>query len=134
MEQTTKKTKKTKKAQCLGDEDAIKLPKPSTKLETYLYIWAKGEGKIPVPATREEMYLAYIASLNGGSGEVPKIPAPVSRREVFYHAIINKKAPDIKAISRYERFLQRIATGENTFIPKPQNLQEEYLKYISEKR
>ena len=130
MKQTVKKTKRK---QC-SDGNIIKIPKPSNKIETYLYIWAKGEGKIPEPTNREEMYLAYLASKNGGEGFEPTLLAPFSRKEVFYYAIAKGEIPEIKAISRHELFLQRIATGKNTLIPEPQNLQEYYLKYIAENK
>lgn len=125
-------TKKQKIMQCLADGDISKLPKPSSKLETYLYIWAKGSGKIPAPANREEIYLAYLASQNGGTGFNTNPPAPVSRKEIFYHAIANGITPSIKAISRYEMYLQGVATGGSTAMPNPNTVEEYYLKYLAE--
>ena len=81
-------TKKQLIMKCLADGDASKLPKPSTKLETYLYIVCKGSGKIPTPTTREEIYLAYWASQNGGTGySATTLPKPVTRKEVILNAL-----------------------------------------------
>ena len=125
-------TKKQKIMQCLASGDISKLPKPSSKLETYLYIWAKGSGKIPVPANREEIYLAHIAAQNGGTGFNNNPPAPMSRKEIFYHAIANGITPAIHAISRYEMYLQGIATGGTSYMPIPNTVEEYYLKYLAE--
>ena len=54
-------TKKQIIMKCLADGDTVNLPKPSSKLETYLYIWCKGSGNIPTPENKEEMYFAYLA-------------------------------------------------------------------------
>ena len=49
-------TKKQVIMKCLADGDTANLPEPSSKIETYLYIWCKGSGDIPTPANNEEIY------------------------------------------------------------------------------
>ena len=125
-------TKKQIIMKCLADGDTTKLPKPSSKLETYLYIWCKGSGKIPTPANKEEMYFAYLASQAGGTGFNGTLPKPVSRKETFLHALALGNTPSLKAHSRYELFLKGIATGGSSVMPNPQTVEEYYLKYLAE--
>ena len=125
-------TKKQIIMKCLADGDTVKLPKPSSKLETYLYIWCKGSGSIPTPANKEEMYFAYLASQAGGTGFNSALPKPVSRTEIFLHAIALGNTPTLKAHSRYELFLKGLATGGSSAMPKPQTVEEYYLKYLAE--
>ena len=125
-------TKKQVIMKCLADGDTVNLPKPSSKIETYLYIWCKGSGNIPTPANKEEMYFAYLASQAGGSGFNGTLPKPVSRKETFLHAIAEGTTPTLKAHSRYELFLKGIATGGSSVMPNPQTVEEYYLKYLAE--
>ena len=125
-------TKKQIIMKCLADGDTAKLPRPSSKLETYLYIWCKGSGNIPTPANREEMYFAYLASQAGGTGFNGTLPKPVSRKETFLHAIAEGATPTLKAHSRYELYLKGIATGGSSVMPIPQTVEEYYLKYLAE--
>lgn len=125
-------TKKQIIMKCLADGDTTKLPKPSSKIETYLYIWCKGSGNIPTPANKEEMYFAYLASQAGGSGFNGALPKPESRTEIFLHAVAEGTTPALKAHSRYELFLKGIATGGSSVMPIPQTIEEYYLKYLAE--
>ena len=125
-------TKKQIIMKCLADGDTAKLPKPSSKLETYLYIWCKGSGNIPTPANKEEMYFAYLASQAGGTGFNGTLPKPTSRIEIFLHALALGNTPSLKAQSRYELFLKGIATGGSSVMPIPQTTEEYYLKYLAE--
>lgn len=125
-------TKKQIIMKCLADGDTAKLPKPSSKIETYLYIWCKGSGNIPTPANKEEMYFAYLASQAGGSGFNGALPNPESRTEIFLHAVAEGTTPTLKAHSRYELFLKGIATGGSSVMPIPQTIEEYYLKYLAE--
>ena len=125
-------TKKQVIMKCLADGDTANLPEPSSKIETYLYIWCKGSGDIPTPANKEEMYFAYLASQAGGTGFNGTLPKPVSRKETFLHAIAEGTTPTLKAHSRYELFLKGIATGGSSVMPIPQTVEEYYLKYLSE--
>ena len=125
-------TKKQIIMKCLADGDTTKLPKPSSKLETYLYIWCKGSGSIPTPTNKEEMYFAYLASQAGGTGFNGALPKPESRKETFLHAIAEGTTPNLKAHSRYELFLKGIATGGSSVMPNPQTVEEYYLKYLAE--
>lgn len=125
-------TKKQIIIKCLADGDTAKLPKPSSKLETYLYIWCKGSGNIPTPANKEEMYFAYLASQAGGTGFNGTLPKPTSRTETFLHALALGNTPGLKAHSRYELFLKGIATGGSSVMPVPQTIEEYYLKYLAE--
>lgn len=125
-------TKKQIIIKCLADGDTANLPKPSSKIETYLYIWCKGSGNIPTPANKEEMYFAYLASQAGGSGFNGTLPKPESRTEIFLHALALGNTPSLKAHSRYELFLKGIATGGSSVMPTPQTVEEYYLKYLAE--
>ena len=125
-------TKKQIIIKCLADGDTANLPKPSSKIETYLYIWCKGSGNIPTPANKEEMYFAYLASQAGGSGFNGALPKPESRKEIFLHAVAEGTTPTLKAHSRYELYLKGIATGGSSFMPIPQTVEEYYLKYLAE--
>ena len=125
-------TKKQIIIKCLADGDTVKLPKPSSKIETYLYIWCKGSGNIPTPTNKEEMYFAYLASQAGGTGFNDALPKPESRIEIFLRAIAEGATPNLKANSRYELFLKGIATGGSSTMPNPQTVEEYYLKYLAE--
>lgn len=125
-------TKKQIIMKCLADGDTTKLPKPSSKTETYLYIWCKGSGNIPTPANKEEMYFAYLASQAGGTGFNGTLPKPTSRTETFLHALALGNTPTLKANSRYELFLKGLATGGSSAMPNPQTVEEYYLKYLAE--
>ena len=125
-------TKKQIIMKCLADGDTAKLPKPSSKIETYLYIWCKGSGNIPTPTNKEEMYFAYLASQAGGTGFNGTLPKPTSRIEIFLRAIAEGTTPTLKAHSRYELFLKGIATGGSSVMPNPQTVEEYYLKYLAE--
>lgn len=125
-------TKKQIIMKCLADGDTAKLPKPSSKIETYLYIWCKGSGSIPTPANKEEMYFAYLASQAGGSGFNGALPKPESRTETFLHALALGNTPNLKAQSRYELFLKGLATGGSSAMPNPETVEEYYLKYLAE--
>ena len=125
-------TKKQIIMRCLADGDVANLPSPSSKIETYLYIWCKGSGNIPTPANKEEMYFAYLASQAGGSGFNGALPKPESRTEIFLHAVAEGTTPTLKAHSRYELFLKGIATGGSSVMPVPQTIEEYYLKYLAE--
>ena len=125
-------TKKQVIMKCLANGDTVNLPKPSSKIETYLYIWCKGSGDIPTPANKIEMYFAYLASQAGGTGFNGTLPKPVSRKETFLHAIAEGATPTLKAHSRYELFLKGIATGGSSVMPIPQTVEEYYLKYLAE--
>ena len=92
-------TKKQIIMKCLADGDTTKLPKPSSKIEAYLYIWCKGSGDIPTAENNEEMYFAYLASQAGGTGFNGALPKPVSRKEIFLHAIAEGTTPTLKAHS-----------------------------------
>ena len=105
-------TKKQIIMKCLADGDTANLPKPSTKLETYLYIVCKGSGKIPEPTTREEIYLAYWASQNGGTGySATTLPKPVTRKEVILNALAKGQSTSIETFSKYETYLKVAANG-----------------------
>ena len=125
-------TKKQLIMKCLADGDTANLPEPSSKIETYLYIWCKGSGNIPTPANKEEMYFAYLASQAGGSGFNGALPKPESRTEIFLHALALGNTPNLKAHSRYELFLKGLATGGSSVMPNPQTVEEYYLKYLAE--
>ena len=125
-------TKKQIIMKCLADGDTANLPKPSSKIETYLYIWCKGSGNIPTPANKEEMYFAYLASQAGGSGFNAALPKPESRTETFLHAVALGNTPTLKAQSRYELFLKGLATGGSSAMPNPETVEEYYLKYLAE--
>ena len=125
-------TKKQIIMKCLADGDTAKLPKPSSKIETYLYIWCKGSGNIPTPANKEEMYFAYLASQAGGTGFNAALPKPESRTETFLHALALGNTPNLKAQSRYELFLKGLATGGSSAMPNPETVEEYYLKYLAE--
>ena len=125
-------TKKQIIIKCLADGDTTNLPKPSSKIETYLYIWCKGSGNIPTPANKEEMYFAYLASQAGGTGFNAALPKPESRTETFLHALALGNTPSLKAYSRYELFLKGIATGGSSAMPNPETVEEYYLKYLAE--
>ena len=125
-------TKKQIIMKCLADGDTANLPKPSSKLETYLYIWCKGSGDIPTPANNEEMYFAYLASQAGGTGFNGTLPKPESRTETFLHALALGNTPSLKAHSRYELFLKGLATGGSSAMPNPETVEEYYLKYLAE--
>ena len=125
-------TKKQVIMKCLADGDTANLPKPSSKIETYLYIWCKGSGNIPTPANKEEMYFAYLASQAGGSGFNGALPKPESRTEIFLHALALGNTPSLKAHSRYELFLKGLATGGSSAMPNPETVEEYYLKYLAE--
>ena len=126
-------TKKQVIMKCLADGDASKLPKPSTKLETYLYIVCKGSGKIPTPTTREEIYLAYWASQNGGTGySVTTLPKPVTRKEVILNALAKGQSTSIETFSRYESYLKVAANGGNGKYPAPQTVEEYYLLFFAQ--
>lgn len=125
-------TKKQLIMKCLADGDTANLPKPSSKIETYLYIWCKGSGDIPTPANNEEIYFAYLASQAGGTGFNGALPKPESRTEIFLHAVVEGTTPSLKAQSRYESFLKGIATGGSSIMPNPETVEEYYLKYLAE--
>lgn len=126
-------TKKQTILKAIGEADASKLPKPSTKLETYLYIVCKGSGKIPTPTTREEVYLAYWAAQNGGTGYTnSKLPKPVTRKEVILNALAKGESTSIEAFSRYETYLKAAANGGNGKCPKPQTMEEYYLLFFAQ--
>lgn len=126
-------TKKQTILKAIGEADASKLPKPSTKLETYLYIVCKGSGKIPTPTTREEVYLAYWAAQNGGTGYTnSKLPKPVTRKEVILNALAKGETTTIEAFSRYETYLKAAANGGNGKCPKPQTVEEYYLLFFAQ--
>ena len=125
-------TKKQIIMKCLADGDTAKLPKPSSKIETYLYIWCKGSGNIPTPANKEEMYFAYLASQAGGTGFNGALPKPESRTEIFLHAVAEGTTPTLKPNNRYELFLKGIATGGSSVMPIPQTVEEYYFKYLAE--
>ena len=126
-------TKKQVIMKCLADGDASKLPKPSTKLETYLYIVCKGSGKIPTPTTREEIYLAYWASQNGGTGySATTLPKPVTRKEVILNALAKGQSTSIETFSRYESYLKVAANGGNGKYPAPQTVEEYYLLFFAQ--
>ena len=125
-------TKKQIIMKCLADGDTANLPEPSSKIETYLYIWCKGSGDIPTPANNEEMYFAYLASQAGGTGFNGALPKPESRTEIFLHALALGNTPSLKAHSRYELFLKGIATGGSSAMPNPETVEEYYLKYLAE--
>ena len=118
---------------CLADGDTANLPKPSTKLETYLYIVCKGSGKIPEPTTREEIYLAYWASQNGGTGySATTLPKPVTRKEVILNALAKGQSTSIETFSRYETYLKVAANGGNGKYPAPQTVEEYYLLFFAQ--
>ena len=126
-------TKKQIIMKCLADGDTANLPKPSTKLETYLYIVCKGSGKIPEPTTREEIYLAYWASQNGGTGySVTTLPKPVTRKEVILNALAKGQSTSIETFSRYETYLKVAANGGNGKYPAPQTVEEYYLLFFAQ--
>lgn len=126
-------TKKQTILKAIGEADASKLPKPSTKLETYLYIVCKGSGKIPEPTTREEIYLAYWASQNGGTGySVTTLPKPVTRKEVILNALAKGQSTSIETFSRYEAYLKVAANGGNGKYPTPQTVEEYYLLFFAQ--
>ena len=125
-------TKKQVIMKCLADGDTANLPEPSSKIETYLYIWCKGSGDIPTPSNIEEIYFAYLASQAGGSGFNGALPKPESRTEIFLHALALGNTPSLKAHSRYELYLKGIATGGSSVMPNPQTVEEYYLKYLAE--
>ena len=125
-------TKKQIIMKCLADGDTANLPEPSSKIETYLYIWCKGSGNIPTPANKEEIYFAYLASQAGGSGFNSSLPKPESRIETFLHALALGNTPNLKAQSRYELFLKGLATGGSSAMPNPITVEEYYLKYLAE--
>ena len=125
-------TKKQVIMKCLADGDTANLPEPSSKIETYLYIWCKGSGDIPTPANNEEIYFAYLASQAGGTGFNAALPKPESRIETFLHALALGNTPNLKAQSRYELFLKGLATGGSSAMPIPQTVEEYYLKYLAE--
>lgn len=125
-------TKKQVIMKCLADGDTANLPEPSSKIETYLYIWCKGSGDIPTPANKEEMYFAYLASQAGGTGFNGALPKPESRKEIFLHAVAEGTTPTLKPNNRYELFLKGIATGGSSVMPIPQTVEEYYLKYLAE--
>ena len=126
-------TKKQLIMKCLADGDTANLPKPSTKLETYLYIVCKGSGKIPEPTTREEIYLAYWASQNGGTGySVTTLPKPVTRKEVILNALAKGQSTSIETFSRYETYLKVAANGGNGKYPAPQTVEEYYLLFFAQ--
>lgn len=125
-------TKKQIIMKCLADGDTANLPEPSSKIETYLYIWCKGSGSVPTPANKEEMYFAYLASQAGGTGFNGTLPKPTSRIEIFLHALALGNTPNLKAHSRYELFLKGIATGGSSAMPNPETVEEYYLKYLAE--
>ena len=126
-------TKKQVIMKCLADGDTANLPKPSTKLETYLYIVCKGSGKIPEPTTREEIYLAYWASQNGGTGySVTTLPKPVTRKEVILNALAKGQSTSIETFSRYESYLKVAANGGNGKYPAPQTVEEYYLLFFAQ--
>ena len=126
-------TKKQTILKAIGEADASKLPKPSTKLETYLYIVCKGSGKIPEPSTREEIYLAYWASQNGGTGySTTTLPKPVTRKEVILNALAKGQSTSIETFSRYETYLKVAANGGNGKYPTPQTVEEYYLLFFAQ--
>ena len=126
-------TKKQTILKAIGEADASKLPKPSTKLETYLYIVCKGNGKIPEPSTREEVYLAYWAAQNGGSGYSKSVlPKPVTRKEVILNALAKGQSTSIETFSRYEAYLKVAANGGNGKYPAPQTVEEYYLLFFAQ--
>lgn len=126
-------TKKQTILKAIGEADASKLPKPSTKLETYLYIVCKGSGKIPEPTTREEIYLAYWASQNGGTGySNTTLPKPVTRKEVILNALAKGQSTSIETFSRYETYLKVAANGGNGKYPAPQTVEEYYLLFFAQ--
>lgn len=126
-------TKKQTILKAIGEADVSKLPKPSTKLETYLYIVCKGSGKIPEPSTREEVYLAYWAAQNGGTGYSKSVlPKPVTRKEVILNALAKGQATSIEAFSRYETYLKIAANGGNGKYPAPQTVEEYYLLFFAQ--
>ena len=126
-------TKKQTILKAIGEADASKLPKPSTKLETYLYIVCKGSGKIPTPTTREEIYLAYWASQNGGTGySATTLPKPVTRKEVILNALAKGQSTSIETFSRYESYLKVAANGGNGKYPAPQTVEEYYLLFFAQ--
>ena len=125
-------TKKQIIMKCLADGDTANLPEPSSKIETYLYIWCKGSGDIPTPANNEEIYFAYLASQAGGSGFNSSLPKPESRTEIFLHSVVEGTTPTLKAQSRYELYLKGIATGGSSAMPNPETIEEYYLKYLAE--
>lgn len=126
-------TKKQTILKAIGEADASKLPKPSTKLETYLYIVCKGSGKIPEPTTREEVYLAYWAAQNGGTGYAnSKLPKPVTRKEVILNALAKGESTTIEVFSRYETYLKAAANGGNGKYPTPQTVEEYYLLFFAQ--
>ena len=126
-------TKKQTILKAIGEADASKLPKPSTKLETYLYIVCKGSGKIPEPSTREEVYLAYWAAQNGGTGYSKSVlPKPVTRKEVILNALAKGESTSIEAFSRYETYLKVAANGGNGKCPAPQTAEEYYLLFFAQ--
>lgn len=126
-------TKKQTILKAIGEADVSKLPKPSTKLETYLYIVCKGSGKIPEPTTREEVYLAYWAAQNGGTGySKSALPKPVTRKEVILNALAKGETTSIEAFSRYETYLKVAANGGNGKYPTPQTVEEYYLLFFAQ--
>lgn len=126
-------TKKQTILKAIGEADASKLPKPSTKLETYLYIVCKGSGKIPEPTTREEIYLAYWAAQNGGTGySAATLPKPVTRKEVILNALAKGQSTSIETFSRYETYLKVAANGGNGKYPTPQTVEEYYLLFFAQ--
>ena len=126
-------TKKQIIIKCLADGDTANLPEPSSKIETYLYIVCKGSGKIPEPTTREEIYLAYWASQNGGTGySVTTLPKPVTRKEVILNALAKGQSTSIETFSRYETYLKVAANGGNGKYPAPQTVEEYYLLFFAQ--
>ena len=125
-------TKKQIIMKCLADGDTANLPEPSSKIETYLYIWCKGSGDIPTPSNKKEMYYAYLASQAGGTGFNGPLPKPESITEIFLHAVAEGTTPSLKAQSRYELFLKGLATGGSSAMPNPQTAEEYYFKYLAE--
>lgn len=126
-------TKKQTILKAIGEADASKLPKPSTKLETYLYIVCKGSGEIPAPTTREEIYFAYWASQNGGTGySATTLPKPVTRKEVILNALAKGQSTSIETFSRYEAYLKVAANGGNGKYPAPQTVEEYYLLFFAQ--
>lgn len=59
------------------------MDEPKTRQEVYLNAIAEGEGNVPTPITRKELFYSAIL----GNIEVEDLPEPVTREEVYLKAI-----------------------------------------------
>ena len=130
-------TKKQVIMKCLADGDTANLPEPSSKIETYLYIWCKGSGDIPTPANNEEMYFAYLASQAGGTGFNNVLPKPESRIETYLYIWCKGSGNIPTPANKEEMYFAYLAsqaggTGFNGALPKPESRTEIFLHSVAE--